>query len=293
MTTTDFIVQLYCDIDDFMKTSFPERCLRHRGPLPQLSDSEVLTMEIAGEYLGYDQDKKMVAFFRQYYRNWFPHLHCRETFLRQAANLWSIKESLFHALADRYRDTIIVLDSLPIAVCRFARARRCRLFKGLAAYGKELGQQTFYGFRFHLKINSIGMIQDCALTAANISDIHLVRQLTAQDCGLMLADRGYESRPLRMELMQTQGLEISIPTKYGQPTDLPPKVLKARKHTRRLIETVGSQLVDGLHLKKVRARDLWHLTNRIWRKVLTHTFMVIYCLKHDLKPLQFSRLIAA
>ncbi|WP_075273441.1 transposase [Piscirickettsia salmonis] len=41
--------------------------------------------------------------------------------------------------------------------------------------------------------------------------------------------------------------------------------------TRRLIETVIGQLSDGFHIEKTKARDLWHFTNRITRKVLAHT----------------------
>ncbi len=43
------------------------------------------------------------------------------------------------------------------------------------------------------------------------------------------------------------------------------------KQIRRLIETVGNQLINNLHVKKVWAHDLWHLTNRIRRKILAHT----------------------
>jgi IS5 family transposase len=165
------------------------------------------------------------------------------------------------------------------------------LFGGIAAYGKELGNQTFYGFRLHLKINSIGMIQTFNLAAANVHDIHMVGELTEGDGGLLLADRAYLSQPLQRELLENQGLELSVPTKYSEPTHLQKQQLRYRKQIRRSIETVGSQLVCIFHIKKIWARDLWHLTNQIFRKVLAHTFLVMFCLKEGLKPLRFSRLI--
>jgi hypothetical protein len=33
--------------------------LRHRGPLPTLTDSEVITMEVIGTYLGLSQDQEI------------------------------------------------------------------------------------------------------------------------------------------------------------------------------------------------------------------------------------------
>jgi hypothetical protein len=42
MDITTFIIRVYCVVDDFMK----EVRLRHRGPEPTVSDSEVITMGI-------------------------------------------------------------------------------------------------------------------------------------------------------------------------------------------------------------------------------------------------------
>lgn len=291
MNLNDFIVHIFCEVDDFMKESFPERTLRKRGPLPQLADSEVLTMEIVGELLGQQTDKAIFQFFKRFYRHYFPKLTCRVSFVRQAANLCSVKQRLFAYLAKRFKDTIEVIDSFPVAVCRFARAKRCKLFKGLAAYGKELGNQIFYGFRLHVKINSIGMIQTFDLAPAHVHDIHMLRELTETDSGLLLGDRAYLSEALRQGLLEKQALELSVPTKYGKASQLDSLQVRVRKRIRRLIETVGSQLTHYFAIKRVWARDLWHLTNRVCRKVLAHTFSVILCLNSDLRPLSFCKLV--
>jgi hypothetical protein len=54
----DFIITVYVCIDDFMKQIGK---LRSRSPSPKLSDSEVLTMEIVEEFLGFDSDKAIIA----------------------------------------------------------------------------------------------------------------------------------------------------------------------------------------------------------------------------------------
>jgi hypothetical protein len=292
MNLNDFIVNVFCETDDFMKKFFPNRTLRTRGPLPQMADSEVLTMEIVGEILGLDSDKDIFGFFKSFYRHYFPKLTNRVNFVRHAANLWIVKKCLFDHIASRFKDAIAVIDSFPIPVCRFARARFSKLFRGVAAYGKELGNQTFYGFRLHLKINSLGMIQAFDLAPANVHDIRMLPELTESDSGMLLADRAYLSEPLRQELLAKQGLELSIPTKYGKPTTLSPEQLGKRKRLRRSVETVGSQLAHDFHVKKIWARDLWHLTNRICRKILAHTFSVIFCLRENLNPLSLKKLIS-
>jgi hypothetical protein len=92
MDLSTFIVSVFCLIDDRLKG---ER-IRRRGPAPKLSDSEVITMEVVGEFLGIDTDKAIHLYFGRHYPHYFPgvrEVH-RTTFARQAANLWKAKEHL-------------------------------------------------------------------------------------------------------------------------------------------------------------------------------------------------------
>ena len=62
-----------------------------------MCDAEVLTMEVVGEYLGLSQDQALFRYFRQHYGHFFPGLVQidRTTFVRQAANLWKVKEQVY------------------------------------------------------------------------------------------------------------------------------------------------------------------------------------------------------
>ena len=53
MDLNTFIVSVFCLIDDRIKDLGR---LRGRGPTPTLCDSEVLTIEVVGEFLGMDED---------------------------------------------------------------------------------------------------------------------------------------------------------------------------------------------------------------------------------------------
>ena len=53
-----------------------------------------------------------------------------------------------------------------------------------------------------------------------------------------------------------------------------------------------SQLVERYGAKRVRARDLWHLGSRWWRKILSHTMAVRLCQEAGLSSsLRFSELL--
>ena len=70
MDLSTFIIAVFCLIDDWLKG----KKLRQRGPYPQLSDAEVLTIEVVGEFLGIDTEKGLYKYFRCHYGEWFPAL---------------------------------------------------------------------------------------------------------------------------------------------------------------------------------------------------------------------------
>jgi hypothetical protein len=294
MDTNTFIIEVYCLVDDSLKTILDGKRLRSRGPLPTLSDSEVLTIEIVGEFLGFDQDKTIFWFFRNYYRDWFPALgkiH-RTTFVRQAANLWKIKEQLWLHLLTKidYDPYLSIVDSFPLPVCRFARANRCRRLRDISAYGyDEVARQTFFGLRTHLRVCWPGVIVDHRLVAANVHEVPVAVDMLSTAKGFVLADRNYWNPDVFAE-MKKQHLFWVAPYKSSKREKQPfPRYLK---HKRYRIETMIGQLVDRFSSKKVWARDAWHLISRWFRKVLSHTISVFLCQKADLPPLQFASLIS-
>ncbi len=133
--------------------------LQQRGPRPTLSDAEVLCIEVVGEHLGLDRDAELFAYFRRHYPHFFPALgrvH-RTTFTRRAANLWRVKEALWQWLlpATGCDPRWALVDSFPVAVCRFARAPRCRRFRAEAGFERDhSARATFYGFRLHARASA-------------------------------------------------------------------------------------------------------------------------------------------
>ena len=134
MELTTFLVRVFCLIDDWLAG----QQLRQRGPQPILADSEVLTIECVGEFLGIDTDKGLYEHFRRHWAEWFPGLRRvhRTTFLRQAAKLWAVKAQLRQQLLGQvsYDPAISIVDSVAVPICRFARASRCRRLRELAAW---------------------------------------------------------------------------------------------------------------------------------------------------------------
>ena len=56
MPVKDFIIYIYCCVDDVCQTIVTQP-LSIRGFMANLSDAELITMEIVDEFMGKDQDK--------------------------------------------------------------------------------------------------------------------------------------------------------------------------------------------------------------------------------------------
>jgi hypothetical protein len=286
------IIAVFCLLDDALGR-LPSR-LRQRGPRPALSDAEVLTVEAVGEYLGLDRDAEVFAYFRRHYGHFFPALgrvH-RTTFARQAANLWKVKEALWQRLLPETGcdPRWAMVDSFPVAVCRFARAPRCRSFRGEAAYGRDHSQKaTFYGFRLHARVAWPGIVTRLSVCPASAADVALLEELTEATEGVCLGDRAYW-KPELHEWLRRAGLELLVPFKKAGSEPRPERA-QAISSIRYRIETVFGQLCERLSMKRVWARDLWHLSSRLLRKVLAHTVMVILNRAQGNEPLRLAELL--
>jgi hypothetical protein len=296
----DFILAVYCLVDDsyraFLRDKRGNKRLRTSGPNPRLSDSEVITMVVVGEFLGYDTDEGIHWYFRQHWRTLFPTIPDRTLFVRQAANLWVVIAHIQHALAHHlgaFDDDCHLIDGLPMTVANVNRAKRTKSFRGEATKGYCASKkQYFYGFHGTLLLSLTGVITGFAVTAANIDERVAAWDVLDEVVGLLLGDKGYISSFFKM-LLREQEVHVWTPVKQNMTPTTGPVTTSILMNTRRLIETVIGQLTERFHIERVRARDRWHLTERIGRKILAHTIGMAFLKAAGIHTLELDRLLAA
>jgi hypothetical protein len=207
MTRPDFLLHVFVLVDDPYHQLVRTR-LRSRGPrTTALTDPEVLTIELVGEFLGLDQNAGTFTHFARYHRAEFPalaHVH-RTTSARRAANLYAIGRQIHKHLADKIsaREDTWLIDSLPVHVRKFARAAFCQRFQGEAAYGYDHTRRTTtYGFRLHARTTRAGAIVAFDLAPANVADQPMVDQLDPPPGTVVIGDRNYWSPHVKAELAE-------------------------------------------------------------------------------------------
>jgi len=290
----EFIIAVYCCVDDLLRNIQKKYPPRGRGFAPSLTDAEVIAMEIVGEFNGIDTDKGIWEYFRHHLFHLFPQLKNRTTFTRQASNLWMYKQEVQKSLAWRlggFSDSIHLIDGIPIPLCCITRAPRCANFSASTDYGYCAAKDTFYyGFRGHLVINSFGVITGKTVTTGNGSEREALWETGSGIEGLLIGDKGYISEELKHQLADV-GINLQTALRKNMKDKRPQDFVNFLMRIRRLIETVIRQLQERFNIEKVWARDTWHLTNRFNRKILAHT-VCLWLNRHSHYPLQFERLLS-
>ncbi|MDS4069151.1 MAG: transposase [Candidatus Competibacter sp.] len=210
MPLEEFIITVFCWVETAFEDVTAGIKLRTRGFASRSSDSEVITMEIVGEVLGYDGDEA----------------------------IW----------------------------------------------------EYYYGLKAHLLIDLRGVAVGVTVTAANVDERDAAYDVLSAIEGLVLGDKGY-IRPRFKADGEALGIDLQTPVRRNMKEPRPRWWLLQR--VRKRIETVISQLEQRFNPAKTRARDVWHLTNQVTRKLLAHTMGVWLNLRLGREPLDLDGLLAA
>ena len=108
---------VYCLVVDIMQIIEKSCNFRSSGFPPKLTDAEVITIEICGEFFKMHEDTEIYSYFKRHYLSFFPNLPSRTTFVRQSANLWQAKvmcQALLVQISAQNADTVQSIDTLPL-----------------------------------------------------------------------------------------------------------------------------------------------------------------------------------
>jgi len=283
MLVDDFIIAVYCLIEKKYKNIVNQNPLRKRGPQPALSDTEVLTMLVVGEYLGLGSDKKIWGYFKRHWHHFFPNIGCRTSFVRQGANLFGVLNQMQFQLCESFSDTDLFLcDGFPIPVCNINRYKRSSPFFGEGAIGYCAAKdEKYFGFKGHLIITTKGTAASFAIAPANIDERDVLPGLAEGLNGDLIAEKGLIRPELTLELAN-QGLRLHTPLRKNIKDGRPESFVNQLMNVRRKVETAIGQLVERFQIQAIRAKDMWHLMTKALRKVVTHG--ICFIINQDINP---------
>ena len=281
-TFEDFILLVYTIIDDLYHQFVPTSVSQRRNvDTAKMSDSEIITLSICGELAGIDSENAWYSFVKRNYRHLFPRLCSRTRFNRTRGALLQVTELLRQKLTHSFpipTSRYFVIDSFPLPVCKFGRARYCRSFRVDGAnYGKcPSKKETYFGFKVHALITIEGYITAFEITPASVDDREGLRDFAENHlCLTVLGDKGYTEEQL-WEDMQEKGICLMSLKPSNHKNNWPKEVRQVIFRFRRRIETVFSQLSEQLNAEKVLAKSFRGLCTRLQNKILGHNLCMAF-----------------
>jgi hypothetical protein len=245
----ELIITSYVIIDDVM------RSLNHRShALAKVSDAEVLTVAVvAAKYfhnnheralwvlaeLGYLSERLSTSRFNR-------RLHAVADWLRLTV------ETLGELFA---QGVVFIIDSMPLPVCRRARARRNRKVRGRDYCGYcAAKKEKFFGWRLHLVCTPAGVPVNFAIVAGGYHDLTPLHELAfglpAGAC--VFGDKGYNSARDEQTILAETGVRV-IPVRRKNMARHEWALEFDLKRYRKSIETVNSQL-EKMGTQRLHAR---------------------------------------
>ena len=277
----DLFTIIYVIIDDLYQKYAPVQVKRRKNVAEsRISDSEIITISLVGEILGIDSENAWHSFVKKNYLYLFPHLCSRTRFHRRRSCLHQTTDALRAGLAQECGigmcETYVV-DSFPLPVCKFGRARYCKNFRTEdASYGKcPSKKETYFGYKVHALVTADGYIAKYEIGRASEDDREGLYRLMENISGItVIGDKGYVGDFLR-ENMADRGITLIAMRPSNYKKQWSAKFRQLIFKIRRKIETVFSQLCEQMHAERVLAKKFWGLCTRMSDKMLAHNVSMV------------------
>lgn len=247
--TDEHIIAVYVVIDDLL------RQLGHRDhPCVQLTDAEVLTVAVVAALTFQNHHARALAILTKL--GYLSGTLSPSRFNRRLHALRQCLDWMLTMIGNLFRHrAVYLIDSLPLPICRRARAYRCGKARGIDFCGYcAAKKEKFFGYRLHLVCTVEGVPVAFTILPAAYHDLTPVHELTydlppgAKVCG----DKAYNSRQDEASIEEDTGVRLVPQRKVNMwPNKLEDAIDLAECRSR--IETVNSQLA-AMGVQRLHAR---------------------------------------
>jgi hypothetical protein len=191
MNLDTFLTELYVFVDDWYKAEGAELLKRHAGAAVQMSDSEVLTLAIVGQWrvgVPWQSERGMGRYFQAHGRQWFPTLLQRSALNERIRLLWSGLVRLQQVLGEQLETAQTLyecVDCVPLPACSLAQAEREAghwLWWSSIGYGGNHGG-WFFGEPVMVAVSQASAVTGWLIGPANADDRWMLQVLVSGRAG--------------------------------------------------------------------------------------------------------------
>lgn len=269
---------IYVLVDDWYQSEGQKYLTGKVGRKPSFSESEVMTLMLAQEYIPYPGERQFLGYIRANHHSLFPDLLSQSQFNRRSRQLRYLLEAMrrtWLAESGVLEDEYYLMDTKPVPVMGYKRSKRRSDFLDSADYGYCVSRRlSYFGYKLVMvtTLDGIPIVYD--LVAANIDERLAIETLLDVLNGVtLIGDKGFIGKQWQAQIEDDTNNVIWTPKRKNQHQQQDKHFEKWLNQTRERIEGVFHELQNtGRFLERLLAKTVQGVATRLIAKVTAHLF---------------------
>ena len=248
---------------------------RADGNKPRLTPAEIITIEVLGETVGFWGNRAIWRYIDAHWRHFFPKFPEYKTFARLCSHCNALKAEIVAGFA-RWSTSISIIDGVPLPLCKYARAKRCKRFPLEAGFSFcAAKEEKYYGLKGHCLLNSEKKIVGFRVCSPKIDERVVALDFLTTMKEFLIGDKGYISQKFEA-ILNENGVELVTRTRKNMTEKYEESVLKKAMSIRKFIETAFSTLIEDFGINKNTAHSQENWIAQLNRKIIAYNLTKSY-----------------
>lgn len=294
ITASDLLTIIFVLVDDWYQTQGVRLLKGKPGAKPEFSDSEVITLLLAMDFIPFPSETQFLGFIRANYLALFPKLLEQSQFNRRARALRLLVEELRRAWLVElgvFTQRDFLLDTKPVPVVAVKRSNRKSDFRGSASYGHCASRNLkYYGYKLVAitTLNGIPVVYDLVPAHTDEREAAEAVLYSLRNCQV-IGDKGFIGEAWQAKIYQRTGNRIWTPKRSNQDVQNPKALDRWLASVRERIEGVFHEITNtGRDLEDLLAKTILGLSTRVIAKMTSHALKHVLHLQFGIKVQTFE-----
>ena len=295
ISIAELLLVIYVIVDDWYLIEGRIILQGKPGRKPDFSDSEMLTLMLAQDYIPYPGENQYIGYIKANYPDLFPDLLTQSQYNRRARNLRLLVEAMRRSWLQEcglLTQVDLLLDTKPIPVMGYKRSKNRSDFAGSADYGHCASRNMkYYGYKLVSLCTLDGIPIVYELVPAN-TDERLAAEsvLYALRGCRVYADKGFIGADWQARIFRHTRNRIYTQKRANQSEQNPETFDRWLNSIRERIEGVFNEIQNtGRNIERLLAKTVIGLATRIISKMTSHLLKFILRKFHGIDVQTFTQ----
>jgi len=277
----ELLLVIYVIVDDWYLLEGQALLKGKAGQKPRFTDSEVITLLLAQDFIPYPGENQYIGYVRANYLQLFPNLLTQSQYNRRVRNLRLLVEKMRQSWLKELgvlTDNHLLLDTKPVPVMGYKRSKKRSDFAGSADYGYcSSRKMKYFGYKLVSLCTLKGIPLVYELVPANTDERLAAESVlyALKGCNIY-ADKGFIGEKWQEKIFRHTRNRIFTTKRVNQKEQNAIEFDRWLNRIRERIEGVFHEVQNtGRNIERLLAKTVIGLAARVIAKMTSHLLKFI------------------